>query len=334
MTRGQKILTYATGFVLGCLVLAVIPREKPAPKEHPWHAQTAMEGTYPMEVTDDAGRVVNFDRQPRHFISLAPSVTEMLFAMDMGDHLMAVTKWCDYPEKAKALRDAGAQVGSMDQPDREMIAAYRPDLILGTDLTPPEIYSAVESPPRTVAVVLKHESMEDVLKDIGLIGKITGVPGKALRLMDSLKAEQAEVRAAIEPFKDEAPKRVLFLLSIEENGQPGWSPGESTWVHNLITEANALNLAAELGNSWGEVSLEALLTLDPEVVIIRDGDSPQEQSLLRKRIDSLSRHPVWKQVPAVKDGRIHIVDHGPMNIPGPRIMQAYRSIAEAVWELN
>jgi iron complex transport system substrate-binding protein len=258
----------------------------------------------------------------------------MLFAMGMGDHLMAVTQWCDFPADAKALRDAGAHVGSMDQPNRETIAAYRPDLILGTDLTPPEIYAAIEDPPRTVAVVLKQESMEDVLSDIRLIGQVTGVPGKALRLMEEMKKEQAAVRSTLAPFSGQEPKRVLFLLSIEENVQPGWAPGESTWVHSLLVEAHATNVAAQLGKAWGEVSLEALLTLDPEIVIIRDGESAEQQQILRKRIEGLSGHPVWKQVRAVQHGRIHIVDHGPMNIPGPRITKAYRSIVEAVWQID
>jgi iron complex transport system substrate-binding protein len=331
MTKGQKVLTYATGFALGCLVLALIPREKPAPREHPWHAQTAMEGTYPMEVTDDAGRELQFVKQPRHFISLAPSVTEMLFAMGMGDHLMAVTQWCSYPEEARALRDAGAHIGSMDQPNRELIATYRPDLILGTDLTPPEIYAAIEDPPRTMAVVLKHESMEDVMEDIALIGRITGVPGKALRLIQSLKARQAEVAASLEAFQEEPAKRVLFLLSIEESGQPGWAPGAGTWVDNLLEASNAVNVAGELGMAWGEVSFEGLLALDPEVLIVRDGETPAAQAQLRQQVEGLTDHPVWRQVTAVKAGRVHIVPHGPLNIPGPRIMDAYSAIAESVW---
>ncbi|MEX0326102.1 MAG: ABC transporter substrate-binding protein [Puniceicoccaceae bacterium] len=334
MTKGQKILTYATGFALGCLILAIIPREREAPKEHPWHAQTALEGTYPISLQDDLGRTVQLERQPRHFISLAPSITEILFAMEMGDHLMAVTQWCDYPEEARALRDAGAQIGSMDQPNRELIATYRPDLILGTDLTPPEIYAAIENPPNTVAVALAHDSMQDVLDDVRLVGRLTGVPGKALRLVDKLQAEQAAVRSALEPFAMEAPKRVLFLLSIEESMQPGWAPGENTWVHNLIEESRATNLAAELGKSWGQVSLEGLLSMNPEILLIRDGESPQAQEALRGRIARLEEHPVWRQVEAVKTDRVHILPYGPLNIPGPRIMDAYGAVAGAVWELD
>jgi iron complex transport system substrate-binding protein len=332
MTRTGKVLTYGTGFILGCLILALIPRETPQPKRHPWHEQTALEGTYPMQVVDDAGRTVLLEKQPRHFISLAPSITEMLYAMAMGDHLMAVTQWCNYPEKARELRDAGAHIGSMDQPNRELIAAYRPDLIIGTDLTPPEIYAVVENPPGTVAVVLRHASMEDVLEDIRIIGKITGVPGKALRLVQQLEEERVAVEARLESFRQSPAKRVLVLLGIESGGQPGWAPGEDTWVNNLLESANAINVASALGREWGEVSFETLVSLNPEILLVRDGESPEAQTLLRQQVQSLSGHPVWKQVKAVQDGRVHILPHGPFNIPGPRIMQAYASIAEAVWE--
>ncbi len=284
-----------------------------------------------MELVDDTGRRVRLEKQPRHIISLAPSTTEMIFAMGLGDHLLAVTKWCDYPEEAKALRDAGAHVGSMDQPNRETIAAYRPDLIIGTDLTPPEIYSAIENPPKTVAMALSHESIDDVLEDIATIGKVMGVPGKALGLIGELKSQRQKVEARLTSFRGLPAKRVLFLLSIAESGQPGWAPGENTWVNDLLVSTNSENVASRLGNSWGEVSFEALLSLNPEVILVRDGESPPTQGQIRRVVESLKDHPVWKQVDAVKNNRVHILPHGPLNIPGTRIIEAYRLISEAVW---
>lgn len=331
MNRQQKILAYATGFVLGCLILMALPREEKKSGPHPWHAQTAPEGTYPLEIEDDLGRTVRLEKQPRHFISLAPSTTEILFAMGMGDHLMAVTRWCTYPEEANALREAGAEIGSMDQPNREMIAAYRPDLILGTDLTPPEIHAALENPPRTVSLVLKHEGIDDIIEDVKTVGIATGVPGKALALVQRLEAERERVESRLQAVRDLPPRRVLFLLSIEPGGQPGWAPGKDTWPNSLIEAAHAVNVASEIGSAWGEVSLEALLSLNPEVLLIREADTPADQARMEAEVAALSRHPVWKQVQAVQEGRIHWIPNGPLSIPGPRVMEAYASVASAVW---
>ncbi len=331
MNRQQKILAYATGFVLGCLILMALPRGEKASGSHPWHAKTAPEGTYPRELVDDLGRTVRLEKQPRHFISLAPSTTEILFAMGMGDHLMAVTRWCTYPEEADALREAGAQIGSMDQPNREMIASYRPDLIIGTDLTPPEIYAALENPPRTVALVLKHEGIDDIIEDVKTVGIATGVPGKALKLVQRLQRGRQAIQNRLQAVRELPPKRVLFLLSIEPGGQPGWAPGRDSWASSLIEAAHAVNVASEIGSSWGEVSLEALLTLDPEVLLIREADTAQEQARMEAEVAGLSRHPVWKEVQAVREGRIHWVPNGPLSIPGPRVIEAYSSVASAIW---
>jgi iron complex transport system substrate-binding protein len=331
MKRSDKVLTYAVGFALGCVILAMIPRGDPQPKRHPWHEQTALKGTYPMEVTDDAGRTVQFEKQPRHFISLAPSITEILFAMDMGDHLMAVTRWCAYPEEAAALRDAGAQVGNLDTPNQPMIAEYRPDLIIGTEMTPVEVYADLENPPGTVALSLKHEGMEDVINDIRMIGKVTGVPGKALKLAQELGSERQSVEAMLDAYQDLPRKRVLFLLSIDPDGAPGWSPGQGSWVDDLLTKAHAVNVTASLGGGWGQLRLEDLTKLDPDVILLRDSSTQTGQASLRERVASLSQQATWQDLTAVRTGRIHILPHGPLNVPGPRIVQAYRSIAEAIW---
>lgn len=328
----RKWIAYLIGFALGCVILVGILRNREPRAPHPWHAQTAPEGTYPLTVTDAYGRAVEIVRQPRFIISLAPSITEILFAMDMGDHLLAVSRWCDYPAEARALRDSGASIGGIDRPDREAIAAYRPDLILGSTLTPPEIFPLLESPPRTRALALRHESVEEILADIRTIGRILGVPGHALRLLQRMQAEAAAVDTAIAALPPPAvPPAVLFLLSIEPDLQPGWVPGKGTWIDDLILRAKARNVAADLGKSWGALSLESLLALNPEILIVRDSQNPAEAAQLRETLAGLAQHPVWRHVTAVHDQRIHIVPHGPLNIPGPRLMQAYAAIAAAIW---
>jgi iron complex transport system substrate-binding protein len=334
MTKGRKVLVYLTGFAIGCAILMMMPREDRAGKRHPWHDQTAPEGTYPLEVVDDLGRTVRFEKQPRHFISLAPSLTEILFAMEMGDHLMAVTQWCRHPAEANALRQAGAQVGRIDQPDLEMITAYRPDLILGTSLTAPETYRRLDSPPRTVSLVLNQTGMDDIIRDVQTVGIATGVPDRAHRLIKKLRGEKQAVESRLAPHTTGPPRKVLFLLSIQNLNRPGWAPGRGTYLDGLITAAHAENVTAEIGSEWGEVSLEALLLLNPEVILLREGESPEEQRRMEETVASLADHPVWSQVEAVRNQRLHWIPNGPVSIPGPRVTEAYAHIAEAIWQLE
>lgn len=331
MPRGQKFLIYGIGFLLGCLIVFSLKSRREPREPHPWHAQTAPEGYYPLRITDDFGREVELIRQPRFFVSLAPSITEMLFAMGMGDHLVAVTEWCDYPAEAMALRDGGYHIGAMDRPNREHIAALRPDLILGSTLTPPEMFDTLEQRPRTVAVAFRHERFADVLKDIGTIGRITGVPGKALRLVRELEAAADAIDAQLETVRSAPMPKVLVLLSVESDLQPGWAPGGATWIHDLIERSHGRNVAATMGKSWGDVSFEALLAMDPDVILVQDAAGENGRRQLRDAIGQIPYHSVWRNVSAVRDNRIHILPYGPLNIPGPRIIDAYAAIAASIW---
>jgi len=332
MTGRRKLGVYLLGVLIGCLLLMMIPRERGADRrEHPWHAQTAPEGSYPLRFEDDFGRELELTRQPRYFISLAPSLTEIVFAMEMGDHLMAVTRYDDFPEGAKILRDAGGNVGDMDQPNLEQIAAYRPDLVLASTHTPRSVVERIHRPPETVSAAFDHASFGKVKEDIATLGKILGVPGKALDLLRELEAEMAAVDASVAGWRAGAAPDVLMLYGLEENLQPGWSPGAGTWVSNLIERAGARNILEGIGASWGEPNLESVLSADPDVLLIRDGLGSSERAVLRERLARLGEHPVWGHVAAVKKGRVHLIEPGPLTIPGPRMPEAYRLLAEAIW---
>lgn len=325
------MLVYGIGVLIGVMILTVMPRK--GPKEpHPWHEQTAPEGYYPLTLRDDLGREITLERQPRWFVSLAPSITEMLFAMEMGDHLLAVTEWDAYPEKAKALRDAGSSVGAIDQPDLEIIAGLGPDLVIASSHTPAAVLGRIEQlSPAARAVSLHHDSFADVLADIGQLGRIVGVPGRALSLIRSLEARKAAILDQVDSRREHAPRRAVILLHLEEGLLPGWSPGSGTWMGDLIEMAHGENIAARLGSSWGQLSLEAVLAADPEVIFVKDGTTPAAQERLRARVDGLAQHPVWSQVSAVRNNRVIMVENGPFSIPGPRMVEALATVARGLW---
>ena len=328
----RKIFIYLVGVVIGIVLLQLMPREKGTREEHPWHAQTAPEGAFPLVVTDDYGREVTLAKQPRWLVSLAPSVTEMLFAMGMGDHLIAVTKWDDYPAEAKQLRDAGQNLGELDRPDIESIYRVGADLAIGSKLTPPHVYARIERPPAPMAVALEASSLDDLIEhDFPLLGKILGVPGKALPVVRSLRERRAAVARQLETVQQAPARRAVVLLGLEANLTPGFSPGAGTWVGSLLEEAHGENLAAQLSRSWGQLTLESLVTLDPEVIFIEDGKTEAEQRLLRERLARLPTDPVWQHLRAVRENRLVLVEAGPLSIPGPRMVDLLEAFARGLW---
>lgn len=329
LSTAKKWLIYLIGVGLGCAILTLFP-DKPKTGPHPWHRQDALEGYYPLTVTDDYGREVTLEKQPRWLISLAPSITEMLFAMDMGDHLIAVTEWDTYPAKAKELRDSGGNVGALDKPDLEAITAMHVDLVIASNLTPAATLDKITQG-RTQAVSLHHDSFEDVLEDIAELGRILGVPGRALALRGELESKRREIEASLRPILGESPRKAVILLHIEDGLQPGWSPGAGTWMGDLIEMAHGENIASALGSSWGQISLEGLLAANPEVIFVKEGDSPGANERLRQRLEALKAHPVWSRLRAIRNDRVIILPNGPFSIPGPRMVDAYRAIVNGLW---
>lgn len=330
MSTRQRVVVFAIGVILGIVLLSLMPRPDRAERpRHPWHEQTAPEGYYPLTMRDGFGREVEFERQPRWFVSLAPSVTQMLFAMGMGDHLMAVTDYCDHPAEAADLQRQGRTVGRMDTPDLERIVEYAPDFVVGSTHTDGAIYRRLHNPPRTVAMALRHESLDEVLADIATLARATGVPGKGARLLRELRGRIEAATAEIP--KTKPPRRVLYLLDIDASLMPGFAPGRGTWISDLIHRAHGESVTARLAQQWGPPSVEALLDLAPEVILVTDGRTRGEKDALRRRIERLPGHSLWAEIPAVRAGRVHILDPDLFAIPGPRMPEMLEILADTIW---
>ncbi|KAF0093712.1 MAG: iron complex transport system substrate-binding protein [Puniceicoccaceae bacterium 5H] len=332
LSKKEKVTVFVVGFVIGTAALTLVyPLIKPQENAHPWREQTAAEGSFPYTFTDDYGRELTLNRQPRHYISLAPSITEIIYAMGLGDHIMAVTDFDEYPAEAKSLRERGGTVGSLNTPNQEMMLALQPDVIIGSDLTPITIYQQLQDPPRTVTVAFSHDSYEDVIKDIKQISLVLGTPGRGLELVHELEAKHDQIAQRLESVEDEPKRKAIVLYGIEENLLPGFSPGKDTWVGDLLEQSHAENIAGASKSGWGQLGLEGLLAAQPEVILVTDGRTPEEKQQLRERLNKLAAHPVWSQMPAVRNSRVVILPAGVFSIAGPRMVEAYEALARGVW---
>ena len=270
-------------------------------------------GTY----IDDMGREVSIDKVPQRIVSHVPSITETLFALGLGDRVVGVSDYCDYPEEAKLK----PSIGDYYDPSIETIVAQAPDLVLtdGEGLTE-DIIPQLENLGIT-CVVINPESIDGILKDIELLGKITGVEREAKALVSEMNGSLAQVVSLAEG----APKvRVFYVFDATDLNNP-WTAGPGSFVDALITMAGGENIAAQAQDAWVQFSIEQLVSSDPEVILI---DASMGTAVVLK--EELMAHPAWQGITAVKQDRIHIIDGDLVNRPGPRIVQGLEEIAKAI----
>ena len=162
-----------------------------------------------MTIEDGYGREITLKAAPRRIISLAPSVTEILYALNAGNRLVGNTKFCVYPVEAQSIY----KIGDMRHPDLELMVQLRPSLVLGSVLSPLSLYNRMEAAGFT-AIALAHTDWDGVLSDIGTIGKLIGVPGEALRLLREIQEKRNQILEKIKPLRNQPPQRVALLYDL------------------------------------------------------------------------------------------------------------------------
>ncbi|MBT9175720.1 MAG: Vitamin B12-binding protein [Firmicutes bacterium] len=259
-------------------------------------------------VTDDLGREVRLERTASRIVSLAPSNTEMLFALGIEGKIVGVTTNCDYPAQAATKE----KVGSFGTPSVEKIVSLRPDLVLAASLhkTVGEQLAALGIP----VIVLNAESIQGVLDNAELLGRVTGAVRGAAQLKRQISADLNAVDERVQALANE--QRPLVYYEVWSN--PIMTAGPNTFLHELITRAGGINLGATATTNWPTLSLEELLSRQPQVMFYGHATETVEQ---------IKARPDWGSIPALREGRVYLVDENLILRPGPRIGQALRLLA-------
>lgn len=253
---------------------------------------------------DDANRKIYLAKAPTRIVSLAPSVTEMLFAIGAGDVVVGVTDFCDYPPEA-ATR---AKVGYAN-PNVEMLAALQPDLVLAPhEFLKPDVILKLEQL-KIPVFILAAATVEDIFGHLQTLGRMLDRPAAANNLVLTLRGQISAIKARMQHV---APVRVLYVL----NSQPLITVGPGSYIDQLIGMAGGTNVAAQSSTPYPRLSMEVVLERDPEVLLFptgkAEGISESEQQAWRQ----------WPTLTAVKQGRLHQIPADLLNRPGPRVAQA------------
>jgi iron complex transport system substrate-binding protein len=259
---------------------------------------------------DDAGRRMYFAQPPARIISLAPSITEMLFAMEAGEQLVGVTDFCDFPPDALKKPKVG-----YSNPNLESLVALQPDLVVAPhDFLKPDVIGKLEQL-KIPVFILADKNVEGIFVHIQTLGRIVGRSSKADTIAMQLRQQVAVIQRRIE---GRIPVRMLYVL----NSQPLITVGPGGFIDQLIRMAGGTNVAANSATPYPRLSMEAVLQEDPEVLVFpvgkAEGISESEQQTWRQ----------WSTMTAVKQGRLHQISADWLNRPGPRIARGLEALVE------
>ena len=258
-------------------------------------------------VTDDLGRQVIVPINLKRVVSLAPSVTENVFAVGGGDRLVGVTTFCNFPDEARSI----AKIGDTMSPNMEVIVALRPELVLVTTASQIEAFTKVLEENGIVVYVTNPTSLDDVFRDLERLGQLFGTEEKAKQVVASLAARVESVRSA---SRDTTPSRVFIQISNE----PLFTIGKGSYLNGLLEIANAISVTANVETAFPRLSKESALTLNPDVIILSDSEDNKEVN------------DAYRTSPAVRTGRVYRIDPDILSRPGPRLVDALEEIARVL----
>ncbi len=263
-------------------------------------------------VTDHAGRRVEVPERPQRILSLAPNLTETLFALGLGERVVAVTDYCDFPAEARSK----PKVGGIINPSVETIVGLKPDLVLHTlEGNRRETLEALERLNLSVFVV-SAESLKDIFRMIRDVAAIAGVPARGEELARRLERQAAEIEKAIQHH---TPRKVLLLVWL----QPVVSVGRGSFLDDLLRRTGAESISAGSTQPWPHLSVEEIVRSDPEYLL-----APRTPWFAPTR-EELLRLPGWRELRAVQENRIVYLPSA-VERPGPRLVEVQELIARAL----
>ena len=271
----------------------------------------------PGVITDDHGRTVDIAETPERIVSLAPSITEILFALDLGDKVVGVTDYCDYPEELVEKIDAG-EIQRVGAPwpgfSLETIVSLDPDLAFAIGDTVPDYVNDLEGL-EIPTIILQPEIIDDIFHDIELVGIIVGKQGDAAALVADLEDDIDEIVAKVA----NAPVRSVFYGVDVSDPAMLWTVGNGTFIDDLITLAGGDNIAGNL-EGWPTYNLEDLVNSNPDVIVLGGANWGVSAEKVASR-------PIWQDLDAVKNGNIYAIDDTTLVRPGPRIANGLELLA-------
>ena len=271
----------------------------------------------PITLVDGYGREVTLEQPAQQIVSLAPSITEILFAIGAGDQVVGRDDFSNYPEAAVSLPSIGGNFGELNT---EAIVALQPDLVLAAELTTQEQVQALQDLGLTVFLLANPVEMEGMYDMLGIAAQLTGREAETEALVASLQERVAAVEETISSA--ETTPVVFYELDSTDPSAP-WTAGPGTFIDTLITMAGGENLGASFDGAWVQVSSEELLSKNPDVIVLGD-------AVWGVTVESVEARAGWEGIAAVQNGQIFPFNDDLASRPGPRLVDGLEELAKLI----
>jgi iron complex transport system substrate-binding protein len=262
---------------------------------------------------DEVGREVTLPFPPKRIVSLAPNITEILFSLGLDEEIVGVSLHCNFPEQTKKK----IQVGSYINLDFEKITSLKPDLIIATGAGNTRDMVDRLGKLGFQTYVIYPKNFEDILRSIAHIGQVVNREREARRIIEGMRKRSQRV---IELTKD-LPRPKVF---IQIGDAPMVTVGKGSFADDLIRLAGGENIAGKEKEVYPRFGMEEILKRSPEVIVI---SSMNPKGDYQKIFQEWTR---WKTLPAVKNGRLHLIDSDLLDRPSPRIIDGLEELARVL----
>ncbi len=274
---------------------------------------------FPLTVVDTIGRDILIKERPKQIISLAPSLTQTVFALGAEDRLVGRTRFCLWPPEAVAIKS----IGGPAVPEIESIMALKPDLILATTLTPIEVVRQIEAFGLPIAI-FKQEGVEGTFSDMQVIGRLTGTAAQADAAIQKLEKRRRDLSEKVDAIG--LRPRTLLLYGVDGL----YSAKVGTFPSDMIELAGGDNVVKTTASDWPQLSMESIIEWNPEVILVTLRISGEENKLVDNVIAGWKEDTRWTTVSAVINQRIYILDDTLMSVPGPLMIETAETIAKVI----
>ncbi len=294
--KGAKAQSFGI-FVILCVFLCVNCRTENPPLANA--VQTR-------EIVDDLGRTVKIPGKIERAVSLAPNLTEIVFAVGAGGKLVGVTSYCDYPADAQNI----AKIGDTLKPNIETIVALKPEIVFVSTASQIETFTQILDAQNIAYFVTNPDSLEGIYKSINQIGEILGTGEKAREVVQNLQNRVTE----IENKTGNLDKTKVFV----QLDKSLYTIGKDSFLTDLIERGGGVSVTKTVETAYPKLSKETVLALNPQVIILSDS------------ADNREPNEVFANSDAVKNGKVFRINADILSRPAPRIVDALEQIAESL----